>query len=123
MQDKRQYIRWAIALPIKYKIDGYNQEVSSNTKDISNGGLSVNSSNRINPGSQLDITVAMPDDIGPIIANGQTIWQAESFEPGTKSFLAGIRFTNLTYSDRDKIFRYLYKYRRKELVKRWWDST
>ncbi len=123
MQEKRQYVRWQASLPVKYKIDGQEEEITSNIKDISNGGICINSSDRFNLDSLLDITINMPEDIGPLLANGNIIWQNKSTGTEKEGFLTGIKFTGLGYSDIDRMYNYLYKYHRQELVSRWWAST
>ena len=123
MQEKRQYVRWQASLPVKYKIDNQGKELSCITGDISNGGIRINCSDRLNLDSLLDMTIEMSGDIEPLRANGKVVWQNKSSEAEKENFSTGIKFIGLGYSDIDRMYNYLYKYHRQELVSRWWAST
>jgi len=121
MSDKRQYLRWSIYLPVKYKIEGQDAEFSSQVKDISNGGICI--SDYLPRDINLDIKIGMPGDIGDIRVRGKSVWQEETGGKEGRHLFSGIKFLTLSYSDKDKIYNYLYRYKRSELLNNWWVSV
>jgi c-di-GMP-binding flagellar brake protein YcgR len=125
MEDKRQYIRWNVSLPAKYKIDGQEKECFCQIKDMGNGGICISCMDKIDPNQVLHITINMPQEVGSVNATGRAVWQRESqdVQEEGKGFPTGIKFITLSYADRDRIFNYILRFKRQELVRRWWAQT
>ena len=123
MEEQRKHVRWNSSLPVKIRISGQDEDFSSKAKNLSNGGLCVDSFKKLDSDSVLNLTIDMPEDIGPINVDGKIAWQDEPSDISDENLSAGIKFMKLTYSDLDRIYRYFYKFHRQELVKRWWAAT
>lgn len=123
MKERRQFVRWNVAVAVRYKDPDRETTLVSKVKDISNGGLSIYLPQRLDYDALLDMKVDMPESIGPIRVTGKVVWQEGSVDYENNNILAGVKFANISYSDRDKIYEYVCKFQREELTRRWWSSV
>ena len=115
MDERRRYVRLDTRLKIVYTVlqKEKNAAVTSETKDISGGGIRIFLSEPIPIHTFLRLTIHLPDDPNPIICSGKVVW-AEEFvvlqdeqRNDSDQYEAGISFTEINPKDRDRIIKYV----------------
>ncbi|HXN06817.1 MAG TPA: PilZ domain-containing protein [Nitrospiria bacterium] len=64
-------------------------------KDISEGGLSLTTENRLNVGDRFPIEMMLPDNKTPVNCTGEVVWKKEIMREGIISQGVGVRFIDL----------------------------
>ena len=115
MDERRRYVRLDTRLKIVYTVlqNEKDASVTSETKDISGGGIRIFLSEPIPIHTLLKLTIYLPDDPKPIVCSGKMVW-AEEFtvlqdEKGKNGnqYEAGVSFIEIDPKDRDRIIKYV----------------
>ncbi|MBI4436910.1 MAG: PilZ domain-containing protein [Candidatus Omnitrophica bacterium] len=114
MEEKRKYVRLDTRLKITYTIlkDRKNSSLSTETKDISGGGIRLFLAEPVPVQSLLKLTIHLPEDPQPIVAIGRVVWTEEfsilhSQQTEGKVLEAGIEFVEIEPKERDRIIKYV----------------
>lgn len=92
---------------IKSDYQDYTETIS---EDVSAGGISILSRDNFPPGTFLELKFSFPSAPNPIFAIGKVVRREEVQGKGEMKYLLGIKFTNISERDREKIDEYAKKY-------------
>ena len=114
MEERRKYVRLDTRLKITYTVlkDKRNSSLSTETRDISGGGIRLFLAEGVPVGALLQLTILLPEDTKPIVSIGKVVWLEEfsilhSQKQEGKLLEAGIEFTEIDPKDRDRIIKYV----------------
>ena len=68
------------------------REIEAKSTDISQGGVGIVASARLNPGDKLELWIHLTDGLDPVHRFGKVVW-AEEFAPF--GYRGGVRFASL----------------------------
>lgn len=124
MQERRRYARWQLKGPVRIKqADVVEDEVQAKGADIGVGGLSFLSEIRHPPQTALELIIDVLDEDRYIFTKGKVVWQKDEIkDDGQRHVKTGTSFENLRDADRERIFNYVFKFCRDELVNKWWQG-
>ena len=116
--DKRKYPRIKMELQVKYKVINQNEEALAllehkkavqmgQAQDVSEQGLCLAGSQRLNPGDIIKLEVPLPEDNHLVRVFSEVIWSTEKDSAGR--FLSGIYFMALKDQDAEKMKRFVEK--------------
>jgi len=107
MQERRMFQRFNIEIPVEFRSLGSNLEGKGKIVNISaGGGGMVVTAKYLLPGTLLEMQLFIPDNKGPLNANGKVIW-LKAMEPTL--FLAGVEFDKVDFMGMARALR-LHKY-------------
>ncbi|HDZ76489.1 MAG TPA: PilZ domain-containing protein [Candidatus Omnitrophica bacterium] len=111
--EKRKFPRLFASVIIDYSIinTDFPGSIKGEIKNISAGGICMVFYEDISEGAELMMKFYLPDNSSPVIAKSKVVWK-EKFEisgDSIKRFNAGIEFTEIKDSDREKISKYIFK--------------
>lgn len=114
---RRSYVRIPASVPVAYRLipQGQGYE-SSNTVDISGGGILFLSKDKLQPGQILEIELYLP-------GRPKVVCQAEvkRFIPpeggGTNTYKIAAEFKDITENQRDQIFNFIFQKQREWIKK------
>jgi c-di-GMP-binding flagellar brake protein YcgR len=119
MQERRKYTRWQISSKLIYKLKGVKGEDISYCKDVSMRGLRFSSKRPLSEGEILELCIYLTEDFfSPLRIEAEVRWQRELFKEA--SLDTGVEFKNIKEKDKDKIFKYLFKNYREQILQQWW---
>jgi len=106
-QERRQFIRLGMRLNVTYKIIGTGKIGTALTTNFSGAGLRFLAEHALAPGTQLDVTLRLPERAEPIKCQGEVVWSEprrspDSALPGDTSEV-GVRFVQIDPKDRTLI--------------------
>ena len=113
MKEKRKFVRVNKLLNVTYRIPGENpREGKSLTQNISGGGFRFMINEGLEVGTLLEVEIALPDALEPILAKGRVAWieklQMDS-DPGGDYFEAGVNFEEIGSVEKSRIFSFVYE--------------
>ena len=108
MQEKRKFVRiqWPIVVQYKTLEEPYTKDQIVGN-DISEGGVSFISYERLPKGTKLDIQIQVPFDSMPIFAKGEVVWVRNVGEEHEKTFEVGLEFLEVDPRDRKRLKTYI----------------
>jgi len=107
MRDKRKYVRLAVNTAVTYvAIDEKSQARPALSRNVGCGGLQLCLHNKVVAGSDLRLEIYLPTEERPIQVRARAVWQDDVLSPGGW-YNTGVRFTEITNSDRARIARYV----------------
>ncbi len=95
MEEKRKYQRLEQTMPVRHRQEVENGIQTTQTKDISTGGLRIASYSNLAVGSKIDIEVHITNSSTPYYAQGEVVWLKENEASDDMKFDVGIRFLRL----------------------------
>ena len=111
MEERRQFVRLDTRLPTEYRILPSSEAQHSVIKEISGGGVCVFVSAPLRLGTQLQVTIALPDSTREVTFTGEVVWCESSEIIGKaqqhRSVLAGVKFVSIAPEDQREIMRYV----------------
>lgn len=109
MSEKRKFMRFEVSVEIEYMVPGNGAPIEgiSVTRNLSREGLQLTLNSKLLPGMELEIKLKIPGDAVPIYAKGDLVW-IDKAEERTESN-AGIKFTQITPFDKNRILDHVYK--------------
>ncbi|MBL7069728.1 MAG: PilZ domain-containing protein [Candidatus Omnitrophica bacterium] len=109
--ERRQSRRVRAILPAKYSIDHKPRpKKESKSKNISTGGILIQLNEKVLPATQLLLDIILPEDRKPVTARGEVVWindLPETDETGRRLFDAGIKFTSMSPSDKERLNKHI----------------
>lgn len=108
MQENRKFVRiqWPIVVQYKTLEEPYTKDQIVGT-DISEGGISFISYERLPKGTRLDIQVQVPFDSMPVFAKGKISWVKNLGEGHEKTFEIGLEFYEVDPRDKKRLKTYI----------------
>ncbi len=132
MEEKRRYIRWKVptntyekwGIPTKvdYKVEHAEVCNEALCQDISTMGMKLSLNEGLEKGTVLEMKIDIPSEKVPIFARGKVTWQREVEEEKKRYFEAGIYFTTIKDSDKERIYAFVYEWGSDEVRGRWWEG-
>ena len=111
MEERRQFVRLDTRLPIDYRVLPSSPVQHSVVKDIGGAGVCLFVSESLQLGTQLQVTIALPDPARQITFTGEVVWCEASQIIGKaqqhRSILAGVKFVSIAPEDQREIMRYV----------------
>jgi len=110
--ERRKYVRVKKEFPVKYSVGKESQLLKSGvTKNISAGGILLETSEKLHLETNLGLTINIPNLQKPINANGLVVWVKDSpktDQTGKRFFDTGIKFLNLEPEKKDALLQYIW---------------
>ena len=111
MIEKRRYYRLNHEVKVVYKIINRLQEFNSGSFDIGGGGICIQTFERIEPGTNLELNLMLPQDKEPFLAYTRVVWQGR--EPkkeknGKEYYETGVEFLKVDLKNRLQIIHYVH---------------
>jgi c-di-GMP-binding flagellar brake protein YcgR len=109
-EERRKFVRLSASVIVDYKVIDTQSVKTTQTKNISAGGICIIVYEEIEPETILDLKIYLPDDSSPIQAKGRVVWKKEftfSSDPRAR-FDIGIEFLEIESFDRERISRYVF---------------
>ena len=108
--ERRDYPRLNIVVVSSAALEGSKQEQTYSTKNIGAGGLCILAKQQIDVNTIISLHMNIPDGKPPIEAKGKIVWNQKEMEFGVGKggrYVVGIGFTEITDSDRKRIYDYV----------------
>lgn len=120
--EKREFLRVEDIVPVSYSKSLLQppHPKQGSRKDISGGGIRLNSKEEIPLGTVLDIKIDLPDVFQPttIKCRGRVVW-CQKMEGDVEEYNVGVIYMNIPEQDRKKIINYVFgKHRMQQLTER-----
>lgn len=124
MDERRNSIRWNIALPIRYIGCLKHNEGFAHTKDLSTTGACVETVEKHAPGDHLSLIVELPGEEGLISIDAGVVWQ-RSFKDLKEeyNYLTGLVFRKIRDCHKQSILDYVIDHHPEQLKNRWWQGV
>ena len=110
MEERRKFVRLQSHLKAKCWALGTEEPLSSLSRNIGGGGISLFTKRRLAPGTVLGIDVFFPTHAAPIRFTGEVIWSgkliAATAREAATPYETGVRFLKIAPEDREFILRY-----------------
>src|SRR3990167_1788519 len=110
MEERRKFVRLQSRLKSKCWVLGTEEPLSSLSRNIGGGGISLFTKRRLAPGTVLGIEVYFPGRLAPVRFTGEVIWSGELITSGAQdslnTFETGVRFLDITPEERAYILKY-----------------
>lgn len=115
MKEHREYLRITNSFRIKYWVisppgGGAGDSASI---DISEGGISIPTSQRLFPGVILELEIYFQKTVNPVGATAEVIWVKDT-KNKELPYIMGLKFIKITLRDRDRIYYCIHKLIEKE---------
>ncbi|MEK7465868.1 MAG: PilZ domain-containing protein [Planctomycetota bacterium] len=120
--ERRDFVRVAADIIVRYRFrsvprkdaDATDKVLSGATTNLSGGGLLLRGpipeisivTQLVTGKATLDVELTLPSDPRPIMAKARCAW-VETVEEETLRCHLGLRFTEITAEDKERIFRYV----------------
>jgi len=106
MEERREYYRLVKEVSVAHRVAGSILGGSADTADISAGGLSFPTFQKLDRGMVLNLDITLPGFKKSINAETQVVWQAES-KGSNERFLVGTKFIHIEENDRKRIVNFV----------------
>jgi c-di-GMP-binding flagellar brake protein YcgR len=110
MEERRKFVRLQSRLKAKCWVLGTEDPLSSLSRNIGGGGISLFTKRRLPPGTILGIEVYFSDRLAPVRFTGEVIWSGELITSGAQDALntyeTGVRFLDIAPEDHAYIMTY-----------------
>lgn len=105
---RRQMYRLPVVLPVVYKPVGSEEAHKGNTVDLSGGGLCLASDQRLERGTELELSFSMPDGC-EITGRGRVVLVNEGRDgQGPPRYLHGVAFQELPEAVQERIVSFIF---------------
>ena len=108
MEEKRKFVRIGWPIVIQYRVleepSTQDQIVGRN---ISEGGVCFTVYERLTKWTKLDMQIHVPFDSMPIFAKGKVVWIKKLGEEHSKTFDAGVIFTEIEPKEHKRLKTYI----------------
>ncbi len=108
--DGRQHPRALLYLPVEYRGNSPKPLRLGHTSDLSAEGVMLNLRERLSVGQRINLSifVSLGKDVEAIKVDSQVVWIAGADKDG--SFRSGVKFIDLSASDRKKLEEFFEEY-------------
>jgi c-di-GMP-binding flagellar brake protein YcgR len=120
--ERRDFVRVAADIAVRYRfrsvlrkdVNSTDKVLSGATTNLSGGGLLLRGpipeigivTQLVTGKATLDVEITLPSDPTPILAKARCAW-VETVDEETMRCHLGLRFTDITAEDKERIFRYV----------------
>jgi c-di-GMP-binding flagellar brake protein YcgR len=107
--DARPHPRALLYLPVEYRGNSPKSLRFGHTSDLSRDGVRLNLSERLSIGQRINLSifVSLGKAVEAIKVNSQVVWVLDAGEDG--GFRSGVKFIDLSASDRKKLEKFFEK--------------
>lgn len=125
MHNKRKNYRLSIDIPVKIRYNGVT--VPARSRNLSCGGIFIQTQEDDLPNGACQLTLFLPDGKGPLVVNSQTVWtdQGEPLEApenpspdasaGSHNGGGGLEFQSLNPEQKERINEFIARNTRETL--------
>ena len=113
--DRRYLPRWEVDNKILYLKEGDSEYRACRSKDINCVGACIRTDEAIDINKPLSLTVYLAEGIEPVYVHGRAVWHKSTGDEN----LVGIQFDQVSDKTSERIFAYVFEYKRDELMKNW----
>ncbi len=110
-KEQRRTQRFNITLDVSYKLLRSSQpNASTSSKDISEGGICIQSYEILPKGTPLETTINVPKSKEPVSIKGRVAWCEEVGQldkDGKRTFSTGIEFLEMDKKQRERLLDYI----------------
>jgi c-di-GMP-binding flagellar brake protein YcgR len=111
MEERRKFVRLDTRLQLSYTVLPETQAQQAVTKDISGGGVCLFADDVLTAGQQLQVSLALPGQEGPVNFTAEVVW-CEPYEvigqgARRKGVEAGVRFVEIAPKDQEAIMKHV----------------
>ena len=111
MQERRRWLRVQAPVSVSYRtIEPPVREEYAISSDISEGGLKFSTFMPLHAGNLLELEVVLPYDSLPVRVRGDVAWVREEDERGVPQFAIGVRFREMSATDRGRLAGYVRRF-------------
>lgn len=106
INERRTFVRKEAILRVMYKSETQLQTKEVFTINVSGKGLCVETSERLEKNSKLELAIFLPDIETPLAAIAKVKWQKKSFKrskEGKFCFITGLEIMRMTLEERRKL--------------------
>jgi len=104
--ERRRFVRLSISAGVQYRVlESLKDHIKSYTKNVSEKGIMISLSKRLELNTSLEIAIKFEGDARPICGIGRIIWIKKN--PHSKDFDAGIDITYIRDEDKVRFMKYL----------------
>ncbi len=124
MNEKRESVRWRVALPVRYAGLNTPTEGVCHTQDVSTQGARLAMVERHKKGDRLEMIFDMPEiNGGPLCVEGDVVWQKESCDSREEcNYLTGIVFRRILDCHKNRLLDYVSANFPQEFRCHWWEG-
>ncbi len=111
MVERRRYYRLKDGVKVVYKVSGKLGEINSSVFDVGGGGLCLPISQKIGPGTNLELNLLLPDNKDSFFAFARVVWQEKAPQKdknGQNYYNTGIEFLKVDLKNRLQIIHYVH---------------
>lgn len=106
-EEKRRYLRLNVPLEVEYVVNNNNKVYKIITKDISAFGVRFATTEKMQEGSGLELTLRLPNVPNPVHASGRIAWSKKVSPEGNAPFDVGIEFVKIEEDNKNTFLKYL----------------
>jgi len=104
--ERRRFVRFDIPADINYRIlESLSKHTPSYTKNISEKGIRIALPDKIEPGTNIELTVTFKGDPQPISCFGRVAWIKK--RPNSSGFDAGVELTYIKEEDKKRFMKHI----------------
>ena len=108
MKEERRFIRFGIALKVKYTIQKEPKtEKIGTTKDICAEGMQLLTQDKMEIGNKLDLKILIPQALNPVHMRGVIVWSREISTGEQSSYGTGIGFDKIEEDNKNTFLKFL----------------
>jgi c-di-GMP-binding flagellar brake protein YcgR len=104
--DHRRYVRLGLQLPMQFEIVGSHRVGQSQTRDFSPEGIRFTAEQSLPVGTQIEVTLQLPDRKDPVRFVGEVVWSEARLEEATAASDVGVRFVKISKRDQELLLHY-----------------
>jgi len=105
MNERRKFIRLRTQLKVTCQVLGSDEPLSTLTRNVGGGGMSIFTRRRLPAGTILGVQVFFPGRIEPVRCTGEVIWSGALIASGPSGesggFETGLRFLDIAPEHRE----------------------
>ena len=126
--DRRQAVRWRIAVPVQYCIssvpEGRQSQCTGQTEDLSMCGARIVTSTPCSLGDCLGLVLGIPGTSKkPIKVEAKVVWRKDvPVSQEGCNYMAGIEFNNFKEYNKRSLLGYVSAAHPQEFTKNWWQG-
>lgn len=118
MRERRKYVRSNGLVLVNYRIINLQMEGKSSAYDVGGAGVRITVDRKLKINTLAEMEIYLPGDSQPILAKGEVVWAKECKEkasaetatvPKKDYFYAGIKFTVIDESNKNRIVNYVHR--------------
>jgi len=106
-EERRRYIRLSTPITIQYTIPGEDKILRTVSKDISAVGVRFETTDKLKPKTDLELTLSLPKAPNPVHAQGKIIWVKRVDLEDNSPYDIGVEFVKIEEDNKNTFLKYL----------------